>query len=189
VSLMDSRYGNRIFPEERGGLVAGHGFEDFYAAQFEPLVVQLAPYLGDVAEAQDVVQEAFCRAWPRWDRLAGYDDPAAWVRRVAWNLATSRWRRVRTSLRFARRERGVVVDGPGPDRVVLEAALATLPPNHRRAIILHYLVGMSVAEIAGDVGAAEGTVKSWLHRGRAALGSRLATDDEGGDAKWLTRTG
>jgi RNA polymerase sigma-70 factor (ECF subfamily) len=159
---------------------AGERFDDFYAANFNPLVAQLTAYVGDLSEAQDVVQEAFCRAWPRWEKLAGYDDPAAWVRRVAWNIATSRWRRMKTALSFSRRQRLEMVDGPGPDRVALDRALATLPDNHRRAVILHYLVGMSVAEIAVDCEVAAGTVKSWLHRARAALGPQLLTEDGAG---------
>ena len=43
-------------------------------------------------ETQDLVQEAFIRAWKRWDRIRRYDDPVAWVRRVAWNLAMTRHR-------------------------------------------------------------------------------------------------
>ena len=159
--------------------VAGR-FEDFYAANFHQLAVQLTPYVGDLAEAQDVVQEAFCRAWPRWDKLSGYDDPAGWVRRVAWNIATSRWRRMRTALSFARRQRLETVGEPSSDRVALDRALAGLPPRHRRAVILHYLVGLTVAEIAADCDVSVGTVKSWLHRGRAALHARLSAGDEAG---------
>src|SRR5256885_14407346 len=80
-------------------------FSEFYAAHFHSLTVQLFAHTGDLSEAQDVVQEAFCRALARWSRLVTYDDPVAWVRRVAWNLATSRWRRVRTAVAFTRRQR------------------------------------------------------------------------------------
>ncbi|MBX6357178.1 MAG: SigE family RNA polymerase sigma factor [Micromonosporaceae bacterium] len=150
-------------------------FERFYAAHFQDLTVQLYGYLGDRQEAQDVVQEAFCRALARWSKVARYDDPVAWVRRVAWNLATSRWRRARTALMFLRRQRAdsVHVAGPEPDRVALVAALATLPPAQRRAIVLHYLADMPVAEIADRERTAPGTVKSWLYRGRAALAAHL----------------
>lgn len=48
---------------------------------------------GNVSDAQDIAQEAFARAWQRWDSVRGYDCPEAWVRRVATNLATSRFRR------------------------------------------------------------------------------------------------
>ena len=58
---------------------------------------------------------------------------------------------------------------PSPDHVALTTALATLPENLRRAVVMHYLADMSVAEIAQHDGVADGTVKSWLHRARTAL--------------------
>jgi RNA polymerase sigma-70 factor (ECF subfamily) len=156
---------------------ANTGFDEFYAACFRPLTTQLYAYTGDMAAAQDVVQDAFCRALTRWKRVAELDDPAGWVRRVAWNLATSRWRRARTAMAFARRHREEHVAEPGPDRVALAAALATLPEQQRRAVILHYLADLPITDIARQEGVAEGTVKSWLRRGRAALAARL-TDRE-----------
>ncbi|HKD97632.1 MAG TPA: SigE family RNA polymerase sigma factor [Micromonosporaceae bacterium] len=159
---------------------AGRDFAEFYAARFHGLAVALYAYTGDLAAAQDLVQEAFCRAYPRWSRLAAYDDPAAWVRRVAWNLAVSRWRRIRRELAAVGTWRPPVVDGPGPDRVALVAALAKLPPKHRRAVVLFHLVDLSVADIATQEGVNEGTVRVWLHRGRAALSAHL--DDTTGDS-------
>jgi RNA polymerase sigma-70 factor (ECF subfamily) len=153
-------------------------FDQFYHAHFRALTVQLCAYTGDLPQAQDVVQEAFCRAFSRWDRVVRFDDPVAWVRRVAWNLATSRWRRLRTAQRYLRNQRVEHVAGPTADRVDLTAALATLSPNHRRAVVLHHLADMSVAEIARQEGVAEGTVKSWLHRGRAGLAARLTDRTE-----------
>lgn len=148
-------------------------FEEFYAAFFRPLTIQLYAYTGDLATAQDMVQEAFCRALARWQRVAGMDDPAAWVRRVAWNLATSRWRRARTAARYALRQREEHVAAPSPDRVALAHALSTLPAPHRRAVILHYLADLPISDIARQEGVADGTVKSWLHRGRAVLAAQL----------------
>ena len=127
-----------------------------------------------------MVQEAFCRALSRWRAVSRYDDPVAWVRRVAWNLALSKWRRTRTALTFLRKQRTTEtqVDGPSPERVALLAALATLPDQQRRAVVLHYLADLSVAEVADREGVPEGTVKSWLHRARTALAAKL--DAEGG---------
>jgi RNA polymerase sigma-70 factor (ECF subfamily) len=155
-------------------------FEEVYGAHFADLAVQLFAYFGDRQEAQDVVQEAFCRALARWSTVTQYDDPVAWVRRVAWNLATSRWRRTRTALRAVRRHRPEPVAGPNPDRVALVAALGTLPPHHRRALVLYYLADLPVDEIAEREQVAPGTVKSWLHRGRAALAGQLGRPDSGG---------
>ncbi len=153
---------------------ANQSFDAFYAVAFAPLVVQLAAYTGDRTEAQDVVQEAFVCAWPRWDRIVHYDDPTAWVRRVAWNLATSRWRRARTALAVNRRQRLELIGTPEPDRVDLLRALGTLPPAQRRALVLHHIAGLTVAEIAAEADVPEGTVKSWLYRARGALARQLA---------------
>ncbi|MEV4701979.1 SigE family RNA polymerase sigma factor [Actinoplanes sp. NPDC049316] len=155
-------------------------FDAVYAAQYADLTVQLYAYFGDRQEAQDVVQEAFCRALRRWSSVSKYDDPVAWVRRVAWNLAVSRWRRSRTALSFVRRQRPQEpqVDGPNTDRIELVEALATLPPAQRRAMVLHYLGDLSVSEIAERESVAVGTVKSWLHRGRASLAVQLHQPDQ-----------
>jgi RNA polymerase sigma-70 factor, ECF subfamily len=162
-------------------------FAAFYAATFQPLCAQLYVHTGDLAEAQDVVQEAFTRALPRWSRLSQYDDPAAWVRKVAWNLATSRWRRLRRLTDLGQRPVEAATPAPTPDRVALQAALAKLPPRQRQAIILHYLADTPVSDIATMTGAAEGTVKSWLHRGRAALAGHLG--DEARSASGPTLAG
>ena len=153
-------------------------FDEIYAAHYGDLTVQLYAYFGDRQEAQDVVQEAFCRAYARWRTMSRYDDPVAWVRRVAWNLALSRWRRKRTARTFLRRPRPGEphVDGPEPERVALIAALAGLPDNQRRAIVLRYLADLPVAEIADREGVPEGTVRSWLHRARQTLTNRLGLD-------------
>jgi RNA polymerase sigma-70 factor (ECF subfamily) len=158
-------------------------FDELYATHFADLTVQLYVYFGDRQEAQDVVQEAFCRALTRWRKISTYDDPVAWVRRVAWNLATSQWRRRRTALAFLhRRTVAAQVPEPGPDRVALIDALATLPSAQRRAMVLYYLADLPVADIAEREGVAEGTVKSWLHRGRTALAAYLTQDMETEDA-------
>lgn len=147
--------------------------EEFYAVHARGLVLQLYAYTDDLSLAQDLVQEAFCRALPRWDRIKDYDDPAAWLRRVAWNLAASRFRRARTARNFLRRQRVEYVAGPSPDRVALAAALAKVPENQRRALVLYYLADQPAAQIAQELGASENTVRMWLHRGRAALAAEL----------------
>jgi RNA polymerase sigma-70 factor, ECF subfamily len=148
-------------------------FASLYRAHFNRVAVQLFAYLGDHGEAQDVTQEAFCRALERWTKISAYEDPSAWVRRVAWNLATSRLRRAQVALRHLTRQREEHVPGPEPDRIDLVRALATLSPVHRRAVILYHLAHLSTAEIAEHEGVAEGTVRSWLTRGRAALASQF----------------
>ena len=152
-------------------------FNGFYAANVGPITAQIRAYVGDLAEAEDLVAEAFCRALARWGAISAYDNPATWVRRVAWNLATSRLRRAAFVRRFLRRQRPATAEGPGPERLDLEQALSELNERHRKAVILRYMAGMTSAEIAEQEGVAEATVRSWLTRGKAALAERMRIDD------------
>ncbi|WP_412541033.1 SigE family RNA polymerase sigma factor [Longispora sp. K20-0274] len=158
-----------------GGPPGTEEFAEFYTSCYGRLAAQLSAYLGDPAEAEDVVQEALLRAWQRWRTVSAYEDPVAWVRRVAWNLATSRWRRLVADARFRRRQHRVEsVAALGPDNIALVAALRELSDKHRRAVVLHYIADLPVADIALELGAPRSTVLSWLHRGRARLADLLA---------------
>jgi RNA polymerase sigma-70 factor (ECF subfamily) len=150
-------------------------FEQCYAANYRKLVLQVNAYFGDLEQSQDVVQEAFVRALDRWKKVSTYEDPAAWIRRVAWNLAISHFRHKKVVTNWLVRQRQENSAGPGPERVALVAALSDIPENQRRAVILHYIGDLSVADIAEQEGVAEGTVKSWLSRGRSALFTQLAS--------------
>jgi RNA polymerase sigma-70 factor (ECF subfamily) len=155
------------------------GFAEFYAGHFTALTTQMYVYTGDLGLAQELVQEAFCRVLPRWSKISTYDDPVAWVRRVAFNLAKSRWQRAKVGMRFLRAQRETHVEGPGPERVAAVRALAQLPERHRRAMVLYYLADLPIAEIAAQERVAVGTVKSWLHRGRAAMAGLLSDEGAG----------
>jgi hypothetical protein len=63
----------------------------------------------------------------------------------------------------------MVQQPPDPIHLDLMKAMKRLPMNHRRAIVLHDLFGLTVPEIAEEIGAPEGSIRTWLHRGRAAL--------------------
>lgn len=67
--------------------------QDLYAGSYRRLPGQLIGVTGSVAEAEDVLQEAFVRALDHPRRLLGADNPEGWLRTVAVNLARSRWRR------------------------------------------------------------------------------------------------
>lgn len=154
-------------------------FAALYRARFADLSGQLYAFVGDAGDANDLVQEAFVRAWQRWGTVGEYADPAAWVRRVAWNLALNRHRRQALFRRWARwldQEPDPHPTGGADNRVVLVAALRRLPPHLRRALVLHYLADLSIAEIADETRAAVGTVKSWLHRGRTELANQLTKE-------------
>ncbi|MFA7754177.1 SigE family RNA polymerase sigma factor [Streptomyces sp. NRRL B-2790] len=154
-------------------------FDLFYAAAYPRLAGQMYALTGDYAEAQDVVQRAFVRAWDRRSSvLTGDRDPEAWIRTAAHRLAMSRWRRAR---RWWELVRGGSVPRPAPepspDHVALVAALRRLPDAQRTAIVLHHLCDLSVEQIAAETGAAVGTVKARLSRGRTALAAHLVSEE------------
>src|SRR5688572_29290920 len=151
-------------------------FEHFYLAHFRDTAALAYSYTADMAEAQDIAQETFCRAWLRWGRLAHYDNPAAWVRKVAFHLAHSRWRRVRTATAHMVRQRVESTPEINPDHVAVVAALRKLPAAQREALVLHHLADLPIDEVAEQMQAPVGTVKSWLHRGRAAMSTELSIE-------------
>jgi RNA polymerase sigma-70 factor (ECF subfamily) len=155
-------------------------FDAFYIATVRRVVLYLYAACGDRSEAQDIAQEAFARAWQHWSKVAAYDDPEAWVRMVAWRLMINRWRGLRRWL-AARARMGPphdTVDSPSPDRVAVVGALQQLPQAQRQVIALHYLLDMSVHDIAVSVGVPEGTVKARLSRARTALAGLLNENDK-----------
>ena len=150
--------------------------QQLYAASYRRLLVQLIGVTGSVSEAEDVVQEAFVRALDRPQGLLGADNPEAWLRRVAINLARSRWRRAQRKLALAPR----LVDRPreagSDDHVMLLQALGRPTAGQREVIALHHLADMSVEQVADMLGLPTGTVKARLARGRAAMSTLLVEE-------------
>jgi RNA polymerase sigma-70 factor (ECF subfamily) len=151
-------------------------FDAWYLGCRDRLVMQVAAMCGDRVEAMDFVQEAFIRAWARWQRVGRYNDPEGWVRRVAVNLAIGRWRWAKNVV--LREHVATPVEPSAGEPAATMTALATLPMNHRRAIVLHHLVGLPVDDVATELGVPVGTVKSWLSRGRAQLATALTAAEE-----------
>ncbi|RZU50800.1 RNA polymerase sigma-70 factor (ECF subfamily) [Krasilnikovia cinnamomea] len=157
-----------------------HSFDEFYRQTSTRLMRYGYAVVGDPTDAQDLVQDAYAKAWRHWRTVAAHPAPEAWVRLVLVRLATDRWRRL-TAWRGVLSRTGPppAMGPPSEDTVLLTAALRKLPPTHRQAIALHYLFDMSVDDIARETGAAPGTVKSWLSRGRAALAAQLSEAPKG----------
>lgn len=159
-----------IDDDERQALAA------FYTATYPRLVAVVGAVTQDRQLAQDACSDAFVRLIGQWSKVSRYDDPEAWVRRVAFGYASNRRRKLRNGLRAVVRH-GPPQDEPGPtgDAVDLRRALATLPLAQRQVLVLQDL-GLSVEEIARELDVAPGTVKSRLSRARAALAPLLRED-------------
>ncbi len=165
--------------EQRGDpLVAGDGVrgvdrvQEVFETSYRRLVGQLYGVCANLTEAEEVVAEAFARAVQHQRTFARLDNPEAWLRTVAVNVSRTRFRR---GLRSVSGEREAThPPAMTEERLSLMAALRQLPAAQREAIALHYLADLPVHEVATATGAAVGTVKSRLSRGRAALAVLLA---------------
>jgi RNA polymerase sigma-70 factor, ECF subfamily len=146
-------------------------FDKFFRATKQSLLAMAYVLTGDLATAQDLAQEALLRAWARWPRISKYDDPHAWTRRVLHNLAVDKKRSEKIVRNVPEPQRS----SPPPDELhlTLAAALRSLPAKQSMALVLHDGVGMSVHEVAAEMSVPEGTVKSWLSRGRASAAEAL----------------
>lgn len=161
-----------------GATLDVRSYRAFYRDHFSPVLGLAISLTGDRDAGEDVAQEAFARAYRDWERVGGYDNPGAWVRRVASNLAVSRWRRLRSESRALLRLRGhraPTVDVPRLDDEFWTQVRA-LPDAQAKAVALFYVEDLSVMEVAEILGCPEGTAKSHLHRARQTLAQRLQLD-------------
>ncbi|MCB1026935.1 MAG: SigE family RNA polymerase sigma factor [Microthrixaceae bacterium] len=162
-------------------------FTDFYRAHWAPLTVLCHSYLGSRARAEEVAQEALFVAHRRWGRVSRLDRPDLWLRRVATNMCISSWRRRRNEvLANERHARGTGHSTPSvePPDDELWQAVRRLPKRQRAAIGLHYLDGLTTAEVGEVLGCSASTVQTHLGRARATL--RAAGLEHDGDAASAT---
>jgi len=155
-------------------------FDSFYRREFGAMVALASSVGAGPAIAEDLAQEAMVRAHRHWSKVAGYDNPGAWVRRVTINLATSSARRrtaeVKAKVRLRSRAR-VDLPADSPAHEPIWAAVAELPPQQRAAIALHYLEDRPVAEIAEILECSPSTAKVHLHKARKRLAEVVSTGD------------
>lgn len=148
----------------------------FYPRAYQRLVGTLRVMGVPSADAVELAQDAFVKLIPRWSSVKDYDSPDAWLRTVAWRLWLNRRRGDR--LHLVADPPGGEQAGPDAASVDLEVALAGLAEGMREVVVLHYLTDRSVAQIATELDVAEGTVKSRLHRARAALAAALSVQED-----------
>ena len=179
----DAGHGDGPLADDRPAWVFHvESFDAFYAREYASLVAMAHALTGSRSHAEDVAQEAMLTAFRRWDDVSRLDLPAAWVRRVCANTATSVVRRrvveARAVLRL--RARPVAVAELDETDSAFWSEVRRLPRRQAQCVALRYVYGCSVAEIAGILGCADGTVKSRLWHARARLAERLGeTVDEG----------
>jgi len=137
--------------------------------------------LGDAAQAEDVVQEAFLRTFTGLGRLRDRSRADAYLRRSVVNLSRSRLRRrtVEGRSNAAAHRAAPVEDRSARSDLDLVDAVRALPPRQRAAVVLFYYADLSESEVAATLGCSAGTVKSQLAKARAALARHLGGDSDG----------
>ncbi len=154
-------------------MVEPPGFRDYVTAREVALLRTAWMLTGDWHQAQDLVQTALIRAWPRWRRICEGGDPDAYVTKIVVNAYLAENRRL-----WRRRE---VVSDSLPERLtpdeyaaadlrdVMARLLPSLPSRQRAVLILRYFDDLTETQTAEVLGCSVGTVKSHNARALAAL--------------------
>jgi RNA polymerase sigma-70 factor (ECF subfamily) len=150
-------------------------FESFYRSEYRSVVGLAYALSGSRIASEDIAQDAFLAAHKQWDRVASYDKPEAWVRRVVSNLSVSLFRtRMREASAIARlKRRANYLPELSPDDVAFWKMVRSLPKRQAQTVALHYLEDRPVAEIGEILGCSASTVKVHLHKARAGLARKL----------------
>ena len=141
--------------------------------------------LGDERDVEEATQDAFVQAWRNLDRYRGEAAVFTWLYRIGVNEALARRRRKRLetvdletseseSARYVRRDTQPEASAESADvRTQVMAALRTLPEDHREAVVLRDIAGLSNEEVAEALGLSLAAAKSRIHRGRLQLRALL----------------
>jgi RNA polymerase sigma-70 factor (ECF subfamily) len=172
-------------PEERGERRETATVQGLYDEHAAALWRHARRLTGDSARAQDVVQETLLRAWQHPEVVGDNERSArAWLFTVARNMIIDESRSARFRREVSTPDDVGAFEGACPDevdaalnRLLIGDALARLTPEHREVVRRSYFLGSTTAQIAAELGIADGTVKSRLHYALRAL--RLALSEMG----------
>jgi RNA polymerase sigma-70 factor (sigma-E family) len=152
-------------------------FADFYAEAKDDCLRAVLASTGDRHLAEDLVAEAFAKAWASWRTVARHPAPRAWVVRTALNTRTSWWRRRRREVSWdgqeqrvgERNEADTITDGP------LLNALRDLPTRQRQVVALRIFLDLDTETTAKILNIAAGTVTAHLARATSTLREQLTS--------------
>jgi RNA polymerase sigma-70 factor (ECF subfamily) len=140
---------------------------------------------GNAARAEDLVQEAFLRAWQALPGFRFQSAFSTWLHRLAVNTALMELRSRRGGLDLETDDSALEWQSSGDsagqrtrERLDLERAVATLPERARAVLVLYDIEGWKHEEIAEELGMAVGSSKAQLHRARGLLRARLGEDHD-----------
>ncbi len=150
-------------------------FERFFEREKARVLALVLPLRRLPFAAEDVVQEAFLRAYRDWERIGRYENPGAWVRRVAMNLATSRFRKLQSEAKALARLAGASSASseliPVGDSLWNE--VRRLPKRQAQVVVLTYVEDLSSEQTAAVLEISPSTVRKHLSRARRTLEERI----------------
>jgi RNA polymerase sigma-70 factor (sigma-E family) len=155
---------------------AGDAFDALFRREFGSITRTAYLIVGDWEVAREIAQDAFVQVLRHWKKVQEMESPGGWVRRVAIRDAVRTRRRDARGRSLVRVVTPHLVEELQPLASDVREALLTLPRQQRAVIALYYLEDQPVAEIASLLGCSEGTVKTHLSRGRAALATQLGEE-------------
>lgn len=188
LALATSAQTNEGYPQEAHAGIArtrslatgapNADFEAFFREHERAIYACLWRLTGDAQAARDLTQETFVRAWRHFEQIRGYEQPRAWLVKVATNLARSSHRRAH--LRPISTD--TLPDAEAPtrsdptqrlaERDLIQRTLLELPTTQRAALTLREVYGFSCAEIAETLGISRDAAKMALFRGRESFRRR-----------------
>jgi RNA polymerase sigma-70 factor (sigma-E family) len=143
-------------------------FAEFYRTSRDSCLKAVTAVVGDRQLAEELVAEAFARAWTSWGKVRRHAAPRGWVVRTALNTGVSWWRR-RREVPLADHDAAIPADMSGGLDPALMAALRRLPTRQREVLALRILLDLDTETTAKTLGIAPGTVMAHLSRALAAL--------------------
>ncbi|MET3988334.1 helix-turn-helix domain-containing protein [Streptomyces sp. PvR034] len=152
---------------EPAPLAPAEAFDALYGYAAPALVRQTYLLTGRRALARESVERAFHRAWQQWPEVATDPDPVGWVRAAAYEYALSPWHRLGRAHRHPDRP-----PAEPADRILMDAMLS-LPPTHRRTVLLYDGIGLDLPDTAAETEASTPTAGNRLVNAHAELADRL----------------
>lgn len=162
-------------------MTAEASFEAFVRDRSAGLLRFARLLTGSPDDAAELVQEALTSLYPRWERVATRGDAEPYVKRSIVNSRNTRWRRQRELPAGDPSALDGVVADPAEawaDAEVFGRLFATLPARQRAALILRFYEDLDFATIGRQLGCAEPTARSLVHRALAELRTRLPRRDD-----------
>ena len=157
-------------------------FEQFFHAHEDTILGYLWRITGDEQASHDIAQETFLRAWQRFEQVSRYEQPRAWLFRVATNLASNhrRHRSIHdaTVTHISPTLPATLDPAAGiAESAVVRAALLAMPVRQRSALVLRVVYGLSIPEIAEAIGASKAAAAMTLSRAREAFRAHYTLEE------------